>query len=282
MKNQESKEELLVLANAGDLDSQYRLAWCYEHEEDYEKAFYWFNECADKGFVCGINAVATYYCHGMHVQKDSKKAFELYSRIMNELPSAKFNVGTMLLEGEGCQKDIKKGLQLYKETANEGDGIAALMLGRIYLDGLYSTVINYRKAIKWFEKAYHLGEYESVMYLCDIYAGLYSISMKDKKKHKQWLDIECELSEKGVFKDIQHKMPIVPSDKRNGSYDTLQWLQEKSGRYYMYLDGLLVYRDEILARTFLVNPDSSRYTAVEHIDGDLSNDNLNNLRWVIK
>ena len=279
MAKSKIKKELLNLANAGDCESQYDLAFHYENAGDYEKAFYWFNKCADKGFVPGINAIAMYYKEGLFVQQDYKKAFNLFSSIMNELPPAKCTVGTMYLEGDGCAMDAKKGLQLYEEAANEGCGLAALMLGQTYLEGLCSTPINYKKAAMWFEKAYQLEEYESVMYLKDIYAGVYSRGMKDKSKHEHWLDIETELTTSGVYNNFQN-LPV--QHHHVNSNCTLEWLQEKSGRYHMILDGNIIYRDELLAQNFLINPNLSIYTVVEHIDGDLSNDDLNNLRWVKK
>lgn len=195
MAKQKIKKELLELANAGDCESQYDLAFHYENAGDYEKAFYWFNKCADKGFVPGINAIAIYYNKGLFVQQDYQKAFNLFSSIMNELPPAKYNVGTMYLDGDGCAMDAKKGLQLYEEAANEGYGFAALMLGRIYLEGVCPSIpINCKKAAMWFEKAYQLEEYESVMYLCEIYSGMYSPSMKNKKKERYWLNIQIELN----------------------------------------------------------------------------------------
>ena len=52
-----------------------------------------------------------------------------------------------------------------------------------------------------------------------------------------------------------------------------------TGRNYVIIDGKKMFTDELVARTFLPNPDPDRYTRVEHIDGDLGNDNVRNLRW---
>ena len=52
-----------------------------------------------------------------------------------------------------------------------------------------------------------------------------------------------------------------------------------TGRNYVIIEGKKFFVDIAVASTFLPNPDPSRYTRVEHIDGDLGNDDVRNLRW---
>ena len=40
-------------------------------------------------------------------------------------------------------------------------------------DSMYGAPVDYKIAIKWFEKAYALEIYENVEILCDFYEGLY-------------------------------------------------------------------------------------------------------------
>ena len=53
-----------------------------------------------------------------------------------------------------------------------------------------------------------------------------------------------------------------------------------TGRNYVIIEGKKFFVDLAVASTFLPNPDPSRYTRVEHIDGDMGNDDVRNLRWV--
>ena len=53
-----------------------------------------------------------------------------------------------------------------------------------------------------------------------------------------------------------------------------------TGRNYVIIEGKKFFADIAVASTFLPNPDPSRYTRVEHIDGDMGNDDVRNLRWV--
>ena len=52
-----------------------------------------------------------------------------------------------------------------------------------------------------------------------------------------------------------------------------------TGRNYVIIEGKKFFVDIAVASTFLPNPDPSRYTRVEHIDGDMGNDDVSNLRW---
>ena len=53
----------------------------------------------------------------------------------------------------------------------------------------------------------------------------------------------------------------------------------KTGRNYVIIDEEKYFVDVLIASTFIPNPDPSKYKRVEHIDGDLGNDNITNLRW---
>ena len=53
-----------------------------------------------------------------------------------------------------------------------------------------------------------------------------------------------------------------------------------TGLNYVIIEGKKFFVDIAVASTFLPNPDPSRYTRVEHIDGDMGNDDVRNLRWV--
>ena len=52
-----------------------------------------------------------------------------------------------------------------------------------------------------------------------------------------------------------------------------------TGLNYVIIEGKKFFVDIAVASTFLPNPDPSRYTRVEHIDGDMGNDDVSNLRW---
>ena len=162
-------KRILEKAQAGDAEAQYLTGLYYEDKGNADEAFLWYDRSATQGFVYGINAVAIYYLKGMAVKHDTGKAIALLESIADKFPTAKANLGHIYLEGQGCPQDIGKGIGLLGQAADSGDGLSAFTMGHIRLKGLFGTPVMYKEATGWFEKAYELGIYDSVDFLCDLY-----------------------------------------------------------------------------------------------------------------
>ena len=266
-------KRILEKAQAGDAEAQYLTGLYYEDKENIDEAFLWYERSATQGFVYGINAVAVYYLKGMAVERDTGKAIALLESIAEELPTAKANLGHIYLEGQGCPQDIGKGLGLLRQAADSGDGLSAFTMGHIRLKGLFGTPVMYREAAGWFEKAYELGIYDSVDFLCDLYEGLYSRGMRDIRKHRLWSDVRKSLEK------VPCTGPAMPSSSNVGNVPVFG---EANGRQYIIISGEKAYVDLLVAETFLVNPDPDVYTEVEHVDGNMFNNAASNLRWIKK
>lgn len=266
-------KRILGKAQAGDAEAQYLTGLYYEDKENIDEAFLWYERSATQGFVYGINAVAVYYLKGMAVERDTGKAIALLESIAEELPTAKANLGHIYLEGQGCPQDIGKGLGLLRQAADSGDGLSAFTMGHIRLKGLFGTPVMYREAAGWFEKAYELGIYDSVDFLCDLYEGLYSRGMRDIRKHRLWSDVRKSLEK------VPCTGPAMPSSANGGNVPVFG---EANGRQYIIISGEKAYVDLLVAETFLVNPDPDVYTEVEHVDGNMFNNAASNLRWIKK
>jgi len=266
-------KRILGKAQAGDAEAQYLTGLYYEDKENIDEAFLWYERSATQGFVYGINAVAVYYLKGMAVERDTGKAIALLESIAEELPTAKANLGHIYLEGQGCPQDIGKGLGLLRQAADSGDGLSAFTMGHIRLKGLFGTPVMYREAAGWFEKAYELGIYDSVDFLCDLYEGLYSRGMRDIRKHRLWSDVRKSLEK------VPCTGPAMPSSSNVGNVPVFG---EANGRQYIIISGEKAYVDLLVAETFLVNPDPDVYTEVEHVDGNMFNNAASNLRWIKK
>lgn len=270
----EETRKMLEKAQAGDAEAQYLTGLYYEDKGDVNEAFLWYERSATQGFVYGINAVAVYYLKGMAVKRDVGRAIALLESIAEKEPTAKANLGHIYLEGKGCPQDIGKGIGLLRQAADSGDGLSAFTMGHIRLEGLYGTPVMYKEATGWFEKAYELGIYDSVDFLCDLYEGLYSRGMKDIRKYRLWSDVRKSLEKGGSRTGL-----AMPSSANGGNVPVFG---EANGRQYIIIGGEKAYVDLLVAETFLVNPDPKVYTEVEHIDGDMSNNAASNLRWIKK
>lgn len=170
-------------------------------------------------------------------------------------------------------------MELFRQAADSGDALAALTMAKIYLEGQHRVPIDYKKATQWFEKAYALGIHESVDILCDLYEGKYSRKVKNDKKYKLWSDVKKNISGYGFDLSLQ-RSPDLKVTTKDGSEVPL--IKEADGRQYIIVNYGKLYIDFLVARTFVPNPYPDLYTEVEHIDGDMSNNALENLRWAKK
>lgn len=266
-------KRILEKAQAGDAEAQYLIGMYYEDKGNTDEAFLWYERSAMQGFVYGINAVAVYYLKGMVVKRDVGRAIALLESIAEKEPTAKANLGHIYLEGKGCPQDIGKGIGFFRQAADSGDGLSAFTMGHIRLKGLFGTPVMYKEAAGWFEKAYELGIYDSVDFLCDLYEGLYSRGMRNIRKYRLWSDVRKSLEK------VPCTGPAMPSSAKGGNVPVFG---EANGRQYIIIGGEKAYVDLLVAETFLVNPDPKVYTEVEHIDGDMSNNAASNLRWIKK
>jgi hypothetical protein len=113
------KQELMLNSFA-----QNRLAVCYENgdgvEKDFKRAVELYTMAANLGNSDAQNSLAYRYQHGKGIEKDSKKAIELY-----ELSAKQGNLGAIsslaycYQFGDGVEKDLKKALELYQLSENK-------------------------------------------------------------------------------------------------------------------------------------------------------------------
>lgn len=230
MKNE--KKELLKKATAGDAETMYLPAQDYENEGNFDDAFSWYNKAAMQGLTDGINNVAMYYLEGLVVTPDVDKAINLLESIADKIPVAKINLACIYLEEKGCPQDSEKGMELLRHAVSS-EGPAAFTIGKIHLGGMYGAPVDYKIAIKWFEKAYELGIYESVEILRDLYEGLYSRKVKNreniiinnKKVYPDLLVTRTFLPNMNpkLYTEVEH----IDGDMSNNSTRNLRWIKKK-------------------------------------------------------
>ena len=125
----ENKAEAIVwytvAAEQDDMDGQLNLGLAYANgqgvEQNYTKAFYWFEKAAQHhGCAYAHNNLGVCYLNGDGTLKDSYKAFYWFEKAAKYVPEAKYLLGVLYFRGEGCVMD-KKQAAYWIEAAYKND-----------------------------------------------------------------------------------------------------------------------------------------------------------------
>ena len=108
---------LKAAAESGNKEAQNDLGGYYFENQEFEKAFEWFQKSAEQDYI-----------HAYH------------------------NLGICYINGIGTKQDVAKAVENYTKAAEKGNGNAALTLGYLYKDQLLEC-FDSQKSIHWFEQA---------------------------------------------------------------------------------------------------------------------------------
>ena len=145
---------------------QYRIGkmFCYGlgTEQDYEKAFEWFERSAKQKNKFAQFSLANLYYYGSGVEKDLSQAFLLYQRSSSQgQPYAAYSIAQMYRYGEYVTKDNDTAQRYYKQALSgflkiESDDMANddlfYKLGQMFKFGL-GTDSDVTKAIEYFRRS---------------------------------------------------------------------------------------------------------------------------------
>lgn len=153
--------ELLVLAEHGDAEAQYKLGKAYDAgrgvEQDYQNAAKWYQKSAELGYLNAQYNLAVLYENGDGVSKDIDKAFFWFSKAAEQGdPEAQCNIGTMYADGTGVSRDLTSAIEWYSKAAMQNYAEAMNHLGAIYEKG-DGIDVDMLKAVEWYTKAAELG-----------------------------------------------------------------------------------------------------------------------------
>lgn len=120
-------EDLIKAADAGDLDSQVKVAENYKSgtryfSYDLTKAFHYFQMAAEQGHVDAQNQLAKCYSNGQGIEKDLTKAFEWYKKSAEhgQLDSIAKLGGRCYLYGNGTKTDLLLAATWLQKAINMG------------------------------------------------------------------------------------------------------------------------------------------------------------------
>ena len=125
--------------------------------KDYKRAFELYNLASQKGSSVGTRNVGLYYELGQGVTQNFNKAFEYYTKAYEQGNYLACNdLGRMYRKGLGVQKDEKKSFNWCQLGANNGNKESICDLGYCYEKGI-GCKVDKLKALENYEKAGELG-----------------------------------------------------------------------------------------------------------------------------
>jgi TPR repeat protein len=136
-------QQLIPLAEQGDIVAQYRLAYCFQDgrgiEQDYTQAVAWYRKIAEKTEAMPVDS----------------------SDILQNGAAAKCNLADKYEHGLGVSQDYQKAFEWYTKSAAHGSHVAQYSLGNLYRNGL-GVPKDFSLARAWFEKSAKNGYEDAV------------------------------------------------------------------------------------------------------------------------
>ena len=143
-----------------------------EVERDFEKAFYWYLQAAEKNEHEAISQVCLMYYTGVGTKLDYKKAFEWTERALRDQADflARYIRAEMFFHGEFVQKNYSEALWLYKYvTKTEVNTAAMFRVAQIYESGGYGVEADKLQARAYYSTSAKYGNVSAMNKLGSLY-----------------------------------------------------------------------------------------------------------------
>ena len=172
-----AKDNILELANEGDVFAQASAAWGYREgygtAVDHVEAVKWVQKAAKQGYARAQCNLGDMYELGDGVEQSYEKAAEWYRKAAEQgYARAQRNLGDMYKFGRGVKQSDEKVLEWYLKAAEQGLARTQYDLGNMYYYGTdYGTGVeqSYEKAVEWYLKAAEQGNTDAQYKLGDMY-----------------------------------------------------------------------------------------------------------------
>ena len=178
-----SADELISLANNGDVEAMHHLGVAYEYgedeevlgvlgiEKDLEEAVKWYRKAAEQGYAPAQDDLGDCYYFGDGVDVDYVEAAKWYRRAAEQGDQfAQNSLGDCYYYGYGVDVDNVKAVKWYKKSAEQGNTAAKTDLGWCYYCG-YGVAENVQKAEELLLDAANEGSNLAMLRLGHIYSN---------------------------------------------------------------------------------------------------------------
>lgn len=202
--NSLSADELIALANNGDVYAMDTLGAAYEFgedkevigvlgiEKDFEEAVKWYRKAAEQGFDIAQDSLGNCYYLGHGVDEDYVKAVKWYRKAAEQgLCTAQDSLGDCYYYGRGVDEDDAEAVKWYRKAAEQGLDTAQHSLGKCYYFG-YGVDEDKVKAVKWYRKAAEQGNDDAKTNLGWCYYCGFGVSENVQKAEELLLDAANE------------------------------------------------------------------------------------------
>lgn len=115
------------------------------------------NKNDKQNYIAAKSILAEMYYNGFGTNVDKLKAFDFYLDTANEgFLLSQLTVGKMYLTGDVVEIDEKKGFYYFEKAALKGSPLAQTILGSLYFQGI-GVLQNYEQSFYWNLKASYNG-----------------------------------------------------------------------------------------------------------------------------
>ena len=179
-------QELILKAEAGDVQAQCDLGKCYAEGEfvaqDYQAALHWFNVASENGSSMATACLGVMYECGNGVEADIRKAIECYQfATYDNEPTGMYNLAQCYYYGKGIIKENKKRGLYYMVEAAEAGFVHAMK----FLTTVYYEEEKFADCVYWAEQAAKFGDVQAQAYIGKCYYDGFCVDM-DKSKAYKW------------------------------------------------------------------------------------------------
>ena len=186
-----AKDNILELANEGDVFAQTNAAWGYENGYgtavvDLE-AVKWVLKAAAQGFARAQHDLGYMYFYGRGVEQSFEKALEWYLKAAKQgLARAQYDLGVMYEDGTGVEQSDEKAVEWYLKAAEQGLAWVQYKLGTMYKNGT-GVKRSDEKAAEWYLKAAEQGDARAQKNLGLMYQNGTGVEQSDEKAAEWYL-----------------------------------------------------------------------------------------------
>ena len=167
-----SFDELIVLAEADHIESQYQLGMSYFKDEhrNLEKAFIWIKKAAEASHAEAMHRLGAMYWSALGTESNYDAAFFWFQKASDAgITCAMVDLGQCYYYGKGTAQNYEEAEKLYRLAFDNGDPRGANFLGIYYYHNRNDLPPDYPEAIKWFETAASLNHPESFTWIGSCY-----------------------------------------------------------------------------------------------------------------